>query len=287
MGNQKSKNAELPDPDTTATDNEKIEWLSCIIDDELAKPEAQRDVDLIRECCDYIKELMPPEERHTEEDLRAKCKELTDRIQESCSGKTLSHNVKPRRISFKAAAVIAAVLLVVGGTLAIAATSDGFSKAFEYVSVRISELLNMDPEDVKKENGITIIRNDKGTTYDSMESLLAGEGLDIMYPSVLPDGVTIRKVRLLQDADGTRYSVNLQTSSDDISITIYNYLKTDMTAVEHKEYVSARGISFNWFGQDNGVYQAVCHDRGYEYVIVTHNYSQMITIIENLKEMEK
>lgn len=184
------------------------------------------------------------------------------------------------------AAIIAAALIASIGIVAAAATGL-IGKAASYVAEHISELFGMEPGDKKEFDGMTIVKNGHYTKYDTMEDLLTSEGLEIMYPSVLPDGVRIEKIWLTPEGDTAKYSVTFEMSSDDIIYFVYNYYQTDTDAIEHKDYLSPNGLTFCWFETEVGTFQAVGQIKGYEYVIATHDYSQMISIIDNLKEFEK
>lgn len=264
------------------TDEQKIDRLTDIINAELSKPESQRDLDLIQECCDYIKDLMPQSSKLSDEELKAKCDALKASAQETKVEKKRSH-----RLSRRTAAVIIAAALIASVGLVTAAATGLIGKAASYVAEHISELLGMDPGDEKEGDGITVVKNGQYTKYDTVEDLLTGEGLDIMYPAVLPERVSIEKVWFIHESDPAKYSVTFETSSDDISCFVCNYYQTDINAIEHSEYFSSNGLTFCWFEPEVGMFQAVGQIKGCEYVIVTHDYSQMISIIDNLKESEK
>lgn len=264
------------------TDEQKIDRLTDIINAELSKPESQRDLDLIQECCDYIKDLMPQEARHSEEELKAKCDTLKAKAQVMPEKKKRLH-----KISRKAMAAIIAAALIVSIGIVTAAATGLIGKAASYVAEHVSELLEMEPGDKKELDGMTIIKNGHYTKYDTIEDLLTNEGLEIMYPTVLPEGVHIEKIWLIPEGDTAKYSVAFEMSSDDISCFVCNYYQTDTDVIEHKDYLSPNGLTFCWFETGVGTFQAVGQIKGYEYVIVTHDYSQMISIIDNLKELEK
>ena len=225
---------------------------------------------------------MPQGARHSEEELKAKCDALKAKAQVTPEKKKRLH-----KLSRKAMAAIIAAALIASIGIVTAAATGLIGKAASYVAEHVSELLGMASGDKKGFDGMTIIKNGHYTKYDTIEDLLAGEGLEIMYPAVLPEGVRIEKIWLIPEGDTARYSVTFEMSSDDISYFVYNYYQTDTDVIEHKDYLSPNGLTFCWFEPDVGTFQAVGQIKGYEYVIVTHDYSQMISIIDNLKEFEK
>ena len=53
-----------------ATQEQKIRWLCQMIKNEVEKPEAERDNDLICECSDYLSELSDPSEEPTPQQMQ-------------------------------------------------------------------------------------------------------------------------------------------------------------------------------------------------------------------------
>lgn len=49
---------------------------------------------------------------------------------------------------------------------------------------------------------LTFIRNGEARTYDNIEDCLGEENLDILYPTWLPDGVSIECVKIINDVEG-------------------------------------------------------------------------------------
>lgn len=267
---------------------QQIKQLFGIIDTELNKPEAEADQDLIKECSDYIGELMPDDELHSEQELLLKLDQVKA-MAEASSADESRHSAKKgkaKRIVWKAVAILAATMVVMFATLSVAAIKNGYNSAWEYLDAKISEVLDMKFYESTTENGITFIRNGKSKKYDSIEELLNKEDLIIMYPTVLPDKIHIKKI-LIVPRDESRYTIAFHLSSNDISISITNYYQKDISdSPNHSNYISSDGHNFVIIPKENGIYQAMCQYNGFEYIIQAPSTDWLILIIENIKEIK-
>ena len=59
-----------------ATREQKIQWLCQMIDNEVEKPEDERDTSLLSECADYLRELSDPQAEATPEQKQRILREI-------------------------------------------------------------------------------------------------------------------------------------------------------------------------------------------------------------------
>lgn len=274
-----------------ASDEEIIEWLCKIISNELEKPEEEVDNSLILECSDYLKELLPESEKHTDEELKTSLAALKAKVaietSDISSNNLFKETKKHKRVAIKSFAIIAAVFTSMFVMLSIAAVSNGYSNAWEYVSAKASVLFNMNPGDKIEENVITLIKNNESKIYNNIEELLVAEGLSFMYPTILPDNVKINKIIMTKSADSETYTVHLKCSDERISVIVRNYHSIDIYTLQNSTVYEVNSHKYYISTLEDNSYQAICQENGFEYRIITHDYNYLIIIINYLKGIKK
>ena len=176
-----------------ATKEQKIQWLCQMIDNETDKPEEEIDFALIDECSAYLRELSDKAAEATKEQKQRILQQIKAHHNQTAtkSAKVLRPNWKTAR---KVVAIAIAAVLLLTLTLSVIAKVKGYSSAWEYIRENAKVFFDMSPGNTVTDGEITLIKNDGVVAYKSIEELLESEGLDIMYPSELPDGVRIKKI---------------------------------------------------------------------------------------------
>ena len=176
-----------------ATKEQKIQWLCQIIDNETDKPEDEIDFALIGECSAYLRELSDKAAEATKEQKQRILQQIKAHHNQTAtkSAKVLRPRWKTAR---KVVGIAIAAVLLLTLTLSVIAKVNGYSSAWEYVKENIQQIIGMDAGDKVNDEGITLIKNDGVIAYKSIEELFESEGLDILYPAELPDGVRITKI---------------------------------------------------------------------------------------------
>ena len=271
--------------------NEKmISLLYQIIDSELAKPNKETDIDLIAECSDLVDELSNDTHYYTDEELDAKLKELRRRAEKTNNQpkqviKTASctHKEIKRKIKWIG---IAVAVMIATSVITISAATGQLSKAWQYVSDNIQKILGLAPGDSLQEGEITVIKGTGTATYPSIEDYLRQENPDILYPSALPDKIYINKIVINQESDAM-YTLLYQTTSNNLSISVSNYLQNDLSSPENYIVYDTPYITFYIKEMSNRTFQAIGQRNGFEYYINFSDYEQLITILDNMKGMSK
>ena len=268
-----------------ATKEQKIQWLCQIIDNETDKPEDEIDFALIGECSAYLRELSDKATEATKEQKKRILRQIKAHHNQTAKGpaKVLRPSWKtPRKIL--AIAIIAALILF--STLTVIAKVNGYSNAWEYVTENLQKIICLNAGDRVNEGNITLTKHDGVVTYASIEELLQEEGYDIMYPSVLPEGVQLTKI-LEQVVSEERTVYCYMFSDQNISITastIYSILEEDLEKHTKIESVSMKAYLMKAADND---YQVICYDGDYEYLIRCYDYDVLITILNGMKGLEK
>ena len=124
-----------------ASREQKIAWLSQIIENETEKIPEEQDLDLIAECTEYMQELSEADAialTSVKEQALAEVKSKYPTVREK--GTVITKKPKVLR---KIVAILAAVILLTFSTLTVAAKVEGYSNAWEYVVANIQRFLNM------------------------------------------------------------------------------------------------------------------------------------------------
>ena len=261
-----------------ATDEQIRAWLFAIIAQELDKPEEHQDIDLISECSECETYLSGSENTLTEAQYLAGLAEIKQRA----AGVSKQRKDKPRVwrcFPVLLAAALALIVLSVGT----AAAFNG-SAAWEFITTGIQQILGMKPGDALEGDKVTLIKGDLVAEYDSVEEALKEEGFEgILYPTVLPEGVFIKKISLVESTEGN-YKLTFVFNSTDISYGFTNYKTDDYDVWNQYEQYIVDGITF-YITPVNGdeKYQAVWLDSMCEYHMTCSTYDELINIIKSIK----
>ena len=268
-----------------ATKEQKIQWLCQMIDNETDKPEEETDFALIGECSAYLRELSDKAAEATKEQKRRILQQIKAHHNQTAtrSAKVLRPNWKTTR---KVVAIAIAAALILTLTLSVIAKVKGYSSAWEYVKENVQRIIGLDAGDKMDDNGITLIKNDGVVAYKSIEELLESEGLDIMYPSELPDGVRITKIsEQIISQNHTIYCYKF--SDENLSVLVSTKQEVSPEDLEKYEFISTERVMFYTEKTEVGIHQAIGHDGKYEYRIYCNDYGVLIKILNAMRKIEK
>jgi len=247
---------------TDSEDRSMIAELEQIIQTEEAKPEAERDADLIDECIREIAELKGVKAGFSEEEVA----EITDELIKK------TDREKRKKHLVRIAAGIAAVFVLVGGVTACSvnpALIDWIIKTAKMPFGKVFE----------KET-VTYICQGSAEEYDSVEELIHSKELNIYYPAILPNGIILEHVELFNDngpiigfkfnSDNFHYSIQLDSPIQEI--------KDVATSI-----VEANGMQFNVYHLENH-YTAFSEIDGNAYTIQSSNIDNIIFFIGGLRK---
>ena len=264
-----------------ATKEQKIQWLCQIIDNETEKPEDEIDFALIDECSAYLRELSGKEAEATQEQKTRILQQIKAHHNQTATGsaKELRPNWRKAGKIVAIAAMVAALLI---STLTVIAKVSGYSSAWEYVKENIQKVLGLDAGDRVNDGGITLIKNDDVVAYHSIEELLESEGLDILYPAELPDGVRITKISQ-QVVSNEEIVYCYQFTDETIFIMASTVSRVSQEKLERYEKIPNDSISAYLIEKESGECQIVGYDDKYEYRIYGSEYDVLMEILKGMK----
>lgn len=263
----------------TASKEELIDYLVKTIHNEVSKGD-DADCDLVRECSDWLDELTEDEIVFTPEEL--------ERNLERIKAKTVSD--KPVKIRKKVAwknfvrvALIAAVIFTISLlSLSAVAANQGYDSTWTFLITNVSRILGMDSGDELLGNSVSIIKNTGAVDYNGIEELLSEEKINIMYPHVMPNNVTLQTIYQSIEDNG-KYTLSFGFSDKSYIIYVTNYYTTDINLLEKAELISANNINFYTSQKNDALFHAICQYNGFEYNIQCNSYEDLIFIINNMK----
>lgn len=273
------------------TNEQKIAILNHMIDQELEKSESEADMELIQECTAFIEELHDQKYQITDAKLESRLnaikagKSFSENATESVGLRKSSKVLPRRRWIALVAAVITMVILASAMAMTAYARANGYSNAWEWVASRVKELSDMKPG--KKEiDGITIIKGDENRTYATVEEFLQAEGLDILYPTVLPDGVKVEKIVQTFYGEG-KFDLTFVFNTSSIQYSVYNFDLYRFQITDAYEVIECNNYAFSVLISSSGAYQANNISESYAYCISCENYDELKNIVNELEETER
>ena len=170
------------------------------------------------------------------------------------------------------------MIVALFGIIAIA-SGDTISGIFREMGNSIHQLLESGP---KEYGNITLYKSDETSTYSSIEELTDSEGIEILYPSWLPENEKIIGVwHFIEDAsevylmqsDVPNHSIRIKVNCELTETLKLNCTEKEIAGflVYYKKYPE--------YTQANFVYNNDC------YAIKANTEDNLFRIIENLKEI--
>ncbi len=136
------------------------------------------------------------------------------------------------------------------------------------------------PEGVENNvDEFTFYHNGDVKKYDSIEEMVAGEDLDIMYPTKWPEGVEVKSVIITNEINGNEV---IQIFTSDTNTNINIELSGNPLDSSIKDVYVLHNIDF--YIKQEVMYVANCYYNNNCYTITANTRDELILIIDNLKE---
>lgn len=230
------------------------------------------DDELLRRCADL---LDPVEQTKVAE------QKYRDLIRNALEPKIVPNTpVKRKRLRLRKVLIIAATFLILVIGISAIAEAMGFS-IFSY----FRELIGMSAGSRVETDSITLIRLNESKEYSSIEELLHDQNLSILYPTMLPDGVSIEGINIYDAGSGVE-SIEFSTGNNNTSITVDMNVGMPPEEYANKEKYCIGKYEYYLFEDGLSCY-AVCYHNSAYYTICSTSMDNIILIIENMKEIKK
>lgn len=249
--------------------------LMAIILLETSKDYREMDSDLVTECVDFLMEL-EGKERLTKAEIEQRVNAIPFKGKVTAIG-----SYTKKRLRAKKLAVIAAVLAFIIALFGIIAIASGntFSELLRNMGNSFHEWIESGP---KEHGDITLYKSDVTKTHSSIEELAESEGIEILYPTWLPENEKIINVWHLVEGKLERYLLQCDVSNHTIEIKFNTEL--------HKDYIlnctETEIASFLVYYKETPQFiQGTFTYKNNLYNIKSNTKDNLFKIIENLKEI--
>jgi len=243
--------------------------LDRVIREEMKKRPSKRDNKLIDECIVEMAKLKNVRTGYTEEEIDA----IVEQIEAKAAKKTERVPVRRKSVRRMAAVVCAACLIMGCGVAAVA------WNPFDCVKDWISEIMDKPSGTVREQEGVTYINHADSTYYESIETLLEQEGINICYPTVLPNQVRITELEQMVVQGQELISIYFNDSTLDYTVQFNTPLYLNNTDYE---IVEKNGVVF-YISYLNNRYTARWYIDSNLYLIECADYQNILLIINNLE----
>ena len=258
----------------SASKDELIEYLCQTIQSEVEKGEG----------ADWLDELTADEITFTPEELALRLEAIkSGKINEVPSEKMRSNgSISKPRIWSRVTILVASMILLSLLSVTAMAINAGYDSVWVYISSNFKTILGMDLGEEISNDGITIIKNSQPKYYDSIEKLLATEGFDIYYPSLIPNNQSITEIRYV-DESRDNYALYFVFSDGSYLFHVVNYYITNLSILDNVETVTVNDMVYYISSKPNNSYHAICQHNGFEYSLDSNNYEDLLFLIYNMK----
>jgi hypothetical protein len=245
-----------------------ITELEQIIQTEEAKPEAERDENLIDDCIHEIAELKGVKADFSDEEI--------DQIMDNLVKEEKSRN---RKRFIRYIAGIAAVFVLVSGVTACAVNPALINWLAKVVRIPFGDTINSE--------AITYTNQGITQEYRDIKEFLRAENLDIYYPSILPYNSHLVSIDHYTNDSHDLYT--LSYSLPDLCFTVETKLSDDSDNRRWGELVTeivCNDLYFNVFKEES-LYFAICESSEFRYILQCNNQQDIILIIGGLTKTQE
>jgi hypothetical protein len=244
-----------------------ITELEQIIQTEEAKPEAERDVDLIDDCIREIAKLKGVRAEYSDEEI--------DRITDNLVKATEREKKQKRFI--RLAAGVAAAFVIISGVTACAINPALINWFAKEVRMPFGDTISSD----------TITYTNQGITqeYNNIKAFLESEELDVYYPSILPDNTHLISIDHVQNKSQDYYLFFYSTPR------LYYTIEAKTAEREFCEELVAEidqnNLHFDIYKdiyENAEIYFGICEIDELRYVIQCDNMHDLIILVGGLKK---
>lgn len=235
------------------------------------------DMDIMRQCSEILDERSKSDKLNHDDILavinKTKSEQVTIINADNACPSVVAPQRKMRFVFKRIAIVAAAIIIMMTITVAIAAAFG--VNIFEHIknitgkpdgtTVNIDEFTFYNAKSTKK--------------YNSIHEMMESENLDIMYPTVFPEGIDIASVELTDSANSENL---IQILTNDPKVNVQVEFDTDAIDRDSDEIYEYKGIKF--YVCIENVCFATCNYENNSYFISANNYDDLILIINNMKE---
>lgn len=249
--------------------------LMAIILLETSKDYKEMDSDLVSECVDFLMEL-EGKQKLTKSEIEQRVSKIPFKGKVTAMGSYARKKLRAKRFAV-AAAVLAFIFALF--TIFTFATGNNPIDLLRQMGHAIIEMIDGETVDV---SGVTIYAPHKTKEYDSIETLLKEEEIDILYPTWLPENEEIVSVLYLFDKQAESFILQCNNVAYNVIVELNSTIK-DRTKINCTEKQIDNFVIY-YFVEGSSA-QAFLEYNNNLYKIHSYTTEDLFKIIENLKEI--
>lgn len=249
--------------------------LMAIILLETAKDYKEMDSDLVTECVDFLMEF-EGKQRLSKAEIEQRVKDIPFK-----GRVTAISSYAKKRLRAKRLAVVAAVLALIVALFGIIsiASGDTVSEFFRKMGNSIHHLFDGGS---KAYGDITLHKSNETKTFSSIEEFAESEGMDILYPTWLPEEEKIVNIWYIVDGEMQKYLMQCNNPTYSLDIKINTDLQEDFISNCKEKEVAGFSV---YYIDDSQYIQANFTYKNCVYAVKSDTEDNLFKIIENLKEI--
>ena len=247
---------------TDSEDRSMIPELEQIIQTEEAKPEAERDADLIDDCIHEIAELKGVKAEYSDEEIDM----ITDKL-------VKEEKSRNRKRFIRLAAGIAAAFVIVSGVTACAINPAFINWLAKVVRMPFGSTI--------EDEFVTYYYEGLSEKYNSVEELLKANDLDVYYPTILPNQIKLTDIEILNENNAETLSFTF--TSTDFRYTIQRQYINPKVGGEVVAEIEVDGLHFLVYPESDG-YISYAVDSKDTYIIQSNSIDDLILFIGGLRK---
>ncbi len=263
-----------------------IRKLQILRELEMKKPINEIDTDFIDEINLFGLELKGLKATLTPEEVEEKVRKIPF-VEETTTLNTPPTSVKGRATKVKSHKIllIAAIISILVAIFTISSIAFDWN-IFDELKNRFGTVADTPVNEAVDVNGVTVIMRGETFSFDNIEEFLEKEKFAVLYPTKLPENISLKQV-VLQQTDRTN-EINFVFNEFDFTYTITLHEKLPSEVFSNKtEIIKVDGIDCYIFDKtDVNIVQIYFEYNNDLYLLNYNNKQDLIEVIENLKESE-
>lgn len=258
-----------------------ITWLGDVIERECAKPES--DMKLVEACeallCDLTVGMI--EGSLTPAAMEAR---LTDiKARGVTPPRRLRRASMPSRIGKLAACVALAAVVTVGAATAAVTAIPALRGKDDTPTTETTDPVHISMNDPAV-TGIRYTCMEEVVDYDDVETLLVAQGLEIPYPTALPEGVSITAVDVDVTSDPATVSYGFSAQTLSMTVALNTAADTDVLAAQSEVYTGENGMTSYLTTAADGTVRATVVSAGTVTTIAATSRESVTVVLDGLAE---
>lgn len=258
-----------------------INFFEFLLDEEISKPMGKMNSEAVD---NYIKILLHLQDKHVELSPEFIDEQVRKIFHPEEAAPPEAVKTTKKQINKKKVWLVAACIAILVALFSIVSVANDWD-VFDFLSEKFGSVFAVPVEEKQEYNGITITNHGKNTNYKTVEEALEKENIDVLYPAVLPEGLSTTDIMIFKEDSLNKMSYSFNDSNL-YSYTIFdNKLPTD-TEYEATEIIEINSITCYICNMpDINCTQIEFEYEGNTYFFSHSDKEVLIEIIENLEEI--